>query len=237
MNEMETPLGILGAEAERVDAEGARDQGGDQGVQGRVELARLRLGEFARKCVVAAELVHHVGIAPVQQQRVLFGREAGRAAAGEIGVGEGGAERVERADGVGGKAVERPGVSGGYEGEEAAELRQFQTVECDRRGKVALGGEGGQKVGFRPALGQMEGRLDCRVKAVFAGRAGDVVPRGGKALDVGRRGRSATFHVPAEPVGAEPAQGTLRRVVDSVALESHVRGSADVSTSRQVMVP
>lgn len=89
MNDVETPLGILGAEAERVDAEGLWDQRGDVVLQNGAEAGCLRLGQFARQSVVAAELVHYIGIAPLQQQRVLFGRETGGAAAGEVGVGEG----------------------------------------------------------------------------------------------------------------------------------------------------
>lgn len=237
MNEVKAAVHVFATEAERVDIEWAWDERFDDGIKRGMECGDLRLGEFVRERQVAAELVHHVGISPLEQERILFGGESRGAAAGHLGLGHGGAERVERADGIGGEPVEIARVAGGNEGEEAAQLRQFEAVERNWRGEVAMGCEGGHKVSLRPAIGEAERWFDRGVKAVSAWGLGDVVPRCGKSVDVRWRDMLTGGQVPAEPGGAEIGEITRGRDIYGVAVKFHARRFAVNSNSSQVMVP
>ena len=178
--------------------------------------------QLAAERDVKAELVHHVGIAPARQQRVLTRVQSRLAALVQLRLGQRGAERVQCFDRPGCQRGQRVGLAQGRQRQEAAQPGQRQPVQRHRRLCRAKAGEPIVQCLEIHALGQSEGRLDRAVQPVFARGGGDFMGGQGQAVNDRRVGPFARRSVPAQPGGAEIGQWTLGKGhVDSVTGEMH----------------
>jgi hypothetical protein len=164
------------------------------------------IGQAAREGQVKAELLHHVRIAPAQQQRLLPGGQARLAAAGQLGL-EGGARKASSA-----RRSQRPDRQGasGSDGTMAMNPPRRRTSSLG----IVTGGRVAQKLSAarcRPvrirALGQEKRRLDRAVKAVFARRAVSTSACVGQARDLGMRHRPARPRCPSR-ASPRPRRGS-----------------------------
>ena len=186
---------------------GERDTRGEMGFGQRRDLGVLLRREAPGEGHVEAPGGEHVGVAPVEQHRILLRRETTLAAARELGGVGRDAVQVEIGHAGIGEGVEgRPG-RGFAQGEEAAHVGDLE------RGQRERGDAGGQ--GLRvfhegiPAMGEAHRRLERGVEAVAARVGGEVV------ADRARHG-AAACRVATEPgaAGRPERVGFGGRVVD-----------------------
>lgn len=201
----------------------ARHQGCVQDIADRWQ---VWLGQAARKRDVEVEILHHVGVAPLDKVGILPRAELCCAAFGKLCFGCRGTVGVERFDAARGQVIQLRCVPDRAQGEEPAQLGQIQPVKLHR-------GQGRAQIPyglFKVRLGvsglQPERRLDCRVQPVFARGCGDVSYRQ-RALRV--RHRAAREHVPAQPAGGKlrPVRVLRRDIIQSETVKGHA-GTARV---------
>ena len=162
MQQVETALRILAAQADVADVERFRDHaceviGGSFGDCG------FFPGQRAGQGQVKLKLFHHIGIAVGRQQIALARGQAFWVAAGDLGWRQGGAVGVEATDHFGGQRLQRAGVAQGGEREEAFEVGHLKPRHFQRR---KAGGQTSR--GLRQIFGR--GAFGCaRSLAGFAG--------------------------------------------------------------------
>lgn len=218
MDQVEHAVFIFAHQTQGCDGKGVGQKRPSDGFKALAYGFRRVAWHFAGQGDVKAELLHHIGIAPTGQQGVLLRRQVGLAAAGQFGIGRGGAEAVQPFDDLRGKGGQGGGVAGDGQRQKPAQPGQRQTVQRGGGQACAQGFCGLRQGGEIRALGQHKGRLHRAMQSVFSGRGG----QGGNVQPIHVRvGRGdAVGQIPAQPVCPKFGQRAgFGGVVDSETFE------------------
>ena len=153
------------------------------------------------------KLLHHVRIAPLRQQRLLRRAQNGFATAREFCLGSWGAKSIKLAHTSASNPAHCLHITLRSQRQKTAQSRQFQFVAYGWReacSKVRCSGF--QSFHILP-FSQTKGRLQCRMKPVFARCHRDVIQTWHIRLGC----LTAMQNIPTEPGRAEIGQGPIRR--------------------------
>ena len=216
---MKPPLRILPHQRERADDEGIAQDRREvlfeprAGAFGLIGLERTGEGQ------VETELLHHLRVAPSQEQFVLpFGQTA-RATAGEFTLRGRRAEVVERLHRTSRKIAEGRGGGVGDDRDEPAKAPNGQLSAFNRGAALTEVGQGRSQISGRLAVNKPHGRFNRSMEAVFARPRREFVRRRrqiGQARLLGLRARHA---IPSQPIRAIPVKVALWHHVDGKSLE------------------
>jgi len=167
------------------------------------------LWQTPRQGQMKPKLFHHVGITPLQQQRVLPRAQPGGASARQFGRVGRGAKRVKITNTGLRNALHTVRFPLRAQGQKAAQKGQFQAITDSRRQRCRKLCRGLFQIGSALRVDQPKWWLQSAMKTIPAGCHGDVMQTRHEEL----AHLLAAHHIPTQPRCAEIGQGSFGRKI------------------------
>ena len=204
---MKPTLLILSHQAQAVDRERIGHHARQRRLQRCMGLRECCFGQFAGQRHVKAELVNHIRVTPLEQHHFLPVTQPRSAAFLKFRVTRRRTELIQRFNTHRRQPAQLRDIPFRSERDEAPKLCELARQPLHRMKRPAAQNiERLHEIGLTGSLRQPKGRLQCRVKSVFAGRRRDLFDRHGQARYIKLRHALPALQIPSPPRGTNLCQ-------------------------------